>query len=85
MWLLIGTVDKHFLAEDRNINYTRWRLETCEEAQGRKTTSKGIVFISEMEKFMGYISENPSEASKICFTMFSSAFKTPQMQVCDKT
>lgn len=29
---------------------------------------------------MGYISENSSEASKLCFTMFSPAFKTPQMQ-----
>lgn len=33
---------------------------------------------------MGYISESPSEASKIYFTMFASAFKTLQMQVCDK-
>lgn len=37
-----------------------------------------------MEKFMGYISESPSEASKIYFSMFSPAFKTLQMQVCDK-
>lgn len=37
-----------------------------------------------MEKFMGYISESPSEAGKINFAMFAPAFKTLQMQVCDK-
>lgn len=77
-------MDRHLLAEERKMNYRWWRLETCEEAQGRKSNSKRIVFISEMEKFMGYISESPSEASKIYFTMFASAFKTLQMQVCDK-
>lgn len=56
--------------------------EQPEQELGRRQTSKRIAFISEMEKFMGYISENPSEASKICFTMFSPAFKTPQMQEC---
>lgn len=49
-----------------------WRC--LRRSRGRTTTSKRIALISEMEKFIGNIFQNPSGASKIIFYfVFSSS------------
>lgn len=66
---MIATTHEGLLVMERSMNskYLKagrsWRC--LRSRRGKRTTSKGIVLIQDMEKLIGSILQNPSEASKI--------------------